>query len=78
MITINIDKAREIAHAKRREARAVEFAPLDEIIAKQIPGKDAKDVERQRQAVREKYAKVQASIDKAATVVELTAVVVGI
>jgi hypothetical protein len=29
MITINIDKAKAIAHDKRREARSAEFAPLD-------------------------------------------------
>ena len=31
----------EIAHAMRREARNVEFAPYDEVIMKQIPGSDA-------------------------------------
>jgi hypothetical protein len=31
MITINIDKAKTIAHDKRREARAEEFKPHDEI-----------------------------------------------
>jgi len=29
MITVNIDKAKAIAHDKRRAARAAEFAPLD-------------------------------------------------
>ncbi len=29
MITINIDKAKAIAHDKRRQARSAEFAPLD-------------------------------------------------
>jgi len=29
MIVINIDKAKDIAHDKRREARSAEFAPLD-------------------------------------------------
>jgi hypothetical protein len=38
MITINIDKAKTIAHDKRREARSVEFQPYDDAIAKQIPG----------------------------------------
>ena len=28
-ITININKAKAIAHDKRREARSAEFAPLD-------------------------------------------------
>jgi hypothetical protein len=38
MITINIDKAKTIAHDKRREARTEEFKPYDDAIAKQIPG----------------------------------------
>jgi hypothetical protein len=38
MITVNIDKAKAIAHDKRREARSVEFQPYDDAIAKQIPG----------------------------------------
>jgi len=29
MITINMTKAKEIAHDKRRAARSAEFAPLD-------------------------------------------------
>ncbi len=29
MITINLDKAKTIAHEKRRAARSAEFAPLD-------------------------------------------------
>jgi hypothetical protein len=33
----DIDKCKAIGHDKRRAARAVEFAPLDEVIAKQIP-----------------------------------------
>ena len=41
MITVNINKAKAIAHDVRRAKRAEEFAPLDEIIAKQIPGKSA-------------------------------------
>ena len=45
MITVNIDKAKVISHDKRREARSAEFAPLDEVIMKQIPGTDAAAVE---------------------------------
>ena len=29
MITINLNKAKELAHNKRRAARSAEFAPLD-------------------------------------------------
>lgn len=67
MITINIDKAKAVAHDKRRAMRAEEFAPLDEQIAKQIPGIDAKKVEAERQKIREKYAAMQVSIDKASS-----------
>ena len=38
MITINITKAKAIGHDMRRAARAEEFKPHDEAIAKQIPG----------------------------------------
>ena len=68
MITVNTDKAKIIGHGIRRAARTAEFAPLDEVIAKQIPGTDALAVEALRQAVREKYASMQAAIDAAADV----------
>lgn len=67
MIVINIDKAKVIAHEKRRAARAEEFKPHDEVIMKQIPGVDAQAAEAARQAIREKYAIMQADIDAAAT-----------
>jgi len=73
MITINIDKAKTIAHTKRREARADEFKPYDEIIMKQIPGNDAAEAEAARQTIREKYAVMQTAIDTATTVDEIKA-----
>lgn len=73
MITVNIDKAKAIAHDVRRAARAEEFKPLDEVIAKQIPGADIQTVEVERQAIREKYAAMQTSIDAAASVEEIKA-----
>jgi len=66
MITINIDKAKAIAHDKRRAAREAEFKPYDDAIAKQIPGQ-VDGAEAQRQAIREKYAAIQQSIDAATT-----------
>lgn len=66
MITINIDKAKTIAHQLRREARAKEFEPYDDAIAKQIPGQMA-GAEAARQAIRDKYVAVQAAIDAATT-----------
>lgn len=67
MITINIEKAKTIAHDMRRAARVEEFKPHDEVIMKQIPGVDAQAAEAARQAIREKYAAIQAGIDAAAT-----------
>ena len=68
MITINIDKAKTIAHDKRREARTNEFKPHDEIIMKQIPGADSTAAEAARAAIRTKYTEMQTAIDAASTV----------
>ena len=68
MIVININKAKTIAHDKRREARAEEFKPHDEIIMKQIPGADATEAEAARAAIRTKYSEMQTAIDSASTV----------
>ena len=68
MIVININKAKDIAHDKRREARTEEFKPHDEIIMKQIPGVDATAAEAARQAIRDKYATMQTAINSATTV----------
>lgn len=72
MIIINIDKAKAVAHDKRREARAVEFQPYDEAIAKQIPGQ-MEGAEAARAAIRTKYADMQTAIDAATTVDEIKA-----
>jgi len=71
MITININKAKQIAHEKRRAARAEEFKPYDEVIMKQIPGVDAQQAEAARQAIREKYVALQVQIDNATTIDQL-------
>ena len=65
MITINLDKAKTIAHDIRRAKRAEEFAPHDEVIMKQIPGVDAQTAEAARQEIRDKYAEMQVQIDEA-------------
>jgi len=67
MISINITKAKAIAHDMRRAARAEEFKPHDEVIMKQIPGIDAVAAEASRQAIRDKYSAMQTAIDTAAT-----------
>lgn len=72
MITINMTKAKEIAHNARRAARAAEFKPYDDAIAKQIPGQmDGAEAERQK--IRDKYAALQAQMDAAQTPDELKA-----
>jgi hypothetical protein len=70
MIKINLDKAKDIAHEKRREARSKEFAPLD--VEATIPSRAAQ-AEAERQAIREKYEVMQAQMDEAANVEELKA-----
>ena len=78
MITVNIDKAKVISHDKRRTARSAEFAPLDEVIMKQIPGTDAVAVEAERQAIRDKYVSLQADIDAATDAVALKTIIEGL
>jgi hypothetical protein len=72
MITIDLTKAKNIGHDMRRAARAEEFKPYDEAIAKQIPGA-VEGAETARQAIRDKYAAIQTSIDAAATPDEIKA-----
>jgi hypothetical protein len=67
-IVIDIDKAKAITHDARRVARAAEFAPLD--VKATIPS-EAVAAEAARQAVRDKYAAIQASVDAAADVASL-------
>lgn len=70
MISIDMTKAKAIAHAIRRQARDEAFAPHDDVIAKQIPGA-TEQAELARQAIRAKYAAMQDQIDAAETVGDL-------
>jgi hypothetical protein len=70
MISINLNKAKTVAHDARRAARTAEFAPLD--VKATIPS-EATAAEAARQAVREKYAVMQTAIDAAADVDALKA-----
>lgn len=74
-IAINIDKAKTIAHDKRRAARSAEFAPLD--VKATIPS-EAAAAEAARAEVRAKYAAVQASIETAEDVAALKTIVEGL
>jgi hypothetical protein len=73
MIQINMTKAKAIAHDARRAARSAEFEPHDAIIMKQIPGADSTAAEAARQAIRDKYAVLQAHMDAAQTPEQLKA-----
>ena len=68
MITINVAKAKAIAHDKRRQARSAEFTPLD--IKATIPS-EATAAETARQVIRARYAIMQTAIDTAATINEI-------
>lgn len=76
-VDIDLPKAQEIGHTIRRIKRAEEFAPYDEVIAKQIPGNDAAEAEAARQAIRDKYADIQDAIDAAETPDEIKAALDG-
>jgi hypothetical protein len=75
MIRINLDKAKNITHEKRRIARSKEFAPWDEIISKQIPGTSMQEAESQRQSIRNKYEQMQNEIDAATNVATLKSII---
>lgn len=70
MIKLNLNKAKEISHEKRRAARSQEFAPWD--IKATIPSESAL-AESERSKIREKYDKMQKDIDAAKNVAELSA-----
>ena len=67
-IVINLTKAKNIAHERRRFKREQEFKPHDDIIMKQIPGADATAAETARAEIRTRYATLQTNIDNATTV----------
>jgi len=75
MIKVDLNKAKEIAHSKRRHARSEEFKPLDTQAT--IP-MYAEQAELARQVVRDRYAVMQERIDLAESVEDLKAVIEGI
>lgn len=70
VVSVNLNKAKAIAHDKRRDARSAEFAPLD--IKATIPS-EAAAAEAARQVIRDKYAAMQVAIDSATTTDEIKA-----
>lgn len=71
VVTEDVDRAREIAHQTRREKRAAEFKPNDDIIALNIPGTDIKAAEDSRSQTRWKYKVMQDNLDRSKTISEL-------
>ena len=72
---INLNKAKEVCHQKRRVKRDSLFAPYDKIIAAQIPNTDIVAVEQAREDIRVNDALVQQSIDSATTTAELKTII---
>lgn len=72
MIQINLDKAKEISHDKRRNKRAELFKQLD--IEATIPT-FAEQAEAQRQIIRDEFAAIQTEIDNAESIDQLKAIV---
>jgi hypothetical protein len=72
-INHDLDKCKSIGHNIRRQKRSEEFAPLDEIIAKKIPGQSLTDVEAKRQEIRDRYSRIQTNIDAANSPEEIKA-----
>tara|TARA_R110002126_G_scaffold178720_6_gene327768 strand:- start:4618 stop:5028 length:411 start_codon:yes stop_codon:yes gene_type:complete len=69
----DLEQCKDIAHNRRRAQREAEFAPFDDIIAKQIPGVDTTAAEEARQQIRFKYALIQDAIEIASTTGEIKA-----
>jgi hypothetical protein len=72
MIQVNLDKAKEISHDKRRNKRADLFRQLD--IEATIPVL-AEQAEAQRQIIRDEFAAIQTEIDNAETVDQLKEII---
>ena len=68
VVTEDVTKAKVIAHKTRREKRAEEFKPHDDVIALDIPGSDTSGAETSRAAIRTKYATMQTNIDNATNI----------
>lgn len=75
MIKVDLNKAKEIAHNKRRVVREQELQPLDVKVT--IP-MYAEQAELERQVVRDKHAEIQELIDQAESVEDLKKVIEGI
>lgn len=73
MITVNMNKAKDIGHTLRRYKRDELFAPHDAVIMKQIPSADNAAAEEARVAIRAKDAEVQSAIESASNADQIKA-----
>ena len=74
-VTINVTKAKDMAHRLRRQKREQEFKPYDEVLMKQIPGTDIDAIEYKRDSIRRKYWRIQDDIDACESPDELKEVI---
>lgn len=71
-IGVDVKKAKNIAHTKRRVMREQELLPLDkEVVISTASLNKVNEGEAKRQRIREKYAVMQESIDNATDIEEL-------
>lgn len=72
-LTHDVERAREVCHTKRREARAAKLAPLDNKAVAALANPAAlAAAETERQSVRDENAAIQTQIDAAVTVADLS------
>lgn len=74
-VGVEMVKAKEITHGRRRDKRAAEFAPHDAIIMMQIPGASAAIAEQARTAIRAKFDAMQVEVDACGTPEALKAII---
>ena len=71
--TYDLDRAKKIAHRKRRNRRYNQFAPHDAVVSTAIPG-TADAAEASRVGIRSTYAAMQTEINACSTVDEVYAI----
>jgi len=74
LVSVNMVKAKSIAHNIRKMKREEEFKPYDDLISKRIPGTDFDNVEAERIKIRAKYEIMQNDIDNALNTAELKSI----
>lgn len=71
-LTVDLARARDIAHQLRRWERDAAFRPWDDIVARQIPGRTG-EAELARERIRQRDAELQREIDAATSAQQLMA-----